>query len=105
LRLISFGQSITFHVANIGWHNPSLVLFYGQHEGQPVKLVQHVSQISFLLMKVKRLDPSSPKIPFGFQSAEIRAFTETAKAAGMNWGDDLRWTPKTGPGNKVEFRT
>jgi hypothetical protein len=71
LRLVSFGQSITFHVQSIGYHNPSLIMFYGTgDDGMPLELVQHVSQISFLLMSEKRKSPETPKVPFGFQCGE-----------------------------------
>jgi hypothetical protein len=70
MRLVTFGQAITFHVSDIGYYNPSLIQFYGKLEdGSNVELIQHVSQISFLLMAVKRLDPSTPKPRIGFLQA------------------------------------
>lgn len=67
VRLVSFGQTITFHLEDIGYWNPSLIQFCGNTEnGEPVELIQHVSQISILLMKVKRQDLSQPKRPIGF---------------------------------------
>jgi len=67
VRLVSFGQSITFHVASLGYYNPSLISFNGRmDDGAPVQLVQHVSQISFLLTALERLDPTKPKQRFGF---------------------------------------
>jgi Family of unknown function (DUF6173) len=67
MRLVTFGQTITFHVTEIGFHNPSLMLFDGVLDsGDPVSLMQHVSQISFLLMKLKRSDPTQPKRKYGF---------------------------------------
>ncbi|TWI59224.1 DUF6173 family protein [Halalkalibacter nanhaiisediminis] len=67
VRLVSFGQTIQFHIENIGYYDPSLIRFYGRLEnGSRVELIQHVSQISFLLMAVKRLDPSKPKNKIGF---------------------------------------
>lgn len=69
IRLVSFGQNVTFHVTNLGYYNPSLIRFYGNLEdGSPVELIQHVSQISFLLMSVKRLNPEEPKKRIGFLS-------------------------------------
>jgi hypothetical protein len=69
-RLVNFGQTITFHIENIeniGYWNPSLISFTGQTEdGEPVELIQHVSQISILLMKMKRKDMQHPKKPIGF---------------------------------------
>jgi len=71
LRLVSFGQAITFHVEEIGFDNPSLIVFSGTTEvGQPVTLVQHVSQISFLLTSLKRQNPDEPKRHFGFRTPE-----------------------------------
>lgn len=71
MRLVTFGQSITFHVEDIGYWNPSLIRFYGKLEnGSPVELIQHVSQISFLLMAVKRLNPEQPKRKIGFNADE-----------------------------------
>lgn len=67
MRLVSFGQSVTFHVTDLGYWNPSLIVFHGvKEDGSPVELIQHVSQISFLLTKVPRLDPEKPKKPIGF---------------------------------------
>jgi len=67
LKLVSFGQSIQFHVTNIYYKDPYLISFHGfLDDGSPVKLIQHVSQISFLLIKVKRLNPNEPKRPIGF---------------------------------------
>ena len=69
VRLVSFGQTVSFHLENIGYWNPSLLSFSGFMEnGDPVELIQHVSQISILLIKVKRKDPTKPKRPIGFAS-------------------------------------
>lgn len=65
VRLINFGQVVTFHLQDIGYDNPALIFFKGfTGKGEPVKLVQHVSQISILLMKMKRKNPNEPKIGF-----------------------------------------
>ena len=68
MKLVSFGQSIQFPVTNIDYRNPHLFVFYGfLDDGSPIKLIQHVSQLSFLLVKVKRLNPECPKKPIGFR--------------------------------------
>lgn len=70
-RLVNFGQSVTFHIENIGYWNPSLISFMGKNEqGEAVKLVQHISQISILLIAMKRDDIEKPKRPIGFTSWE-----------------------------------
>jgi hypothetical protein len=70
VRLVSFGEAIVFHVRRISYSDPSLVTFEGTlDDGAPVQLVQHISQLSFLLTAVKRADPNQPKRPFGFNQA------------------------------------
>lgn len=69
VRLVNFGQAIQFHVTEISYEDPSLIAFNGfLDDGSPVKLIQHTSQISFLLIKMKRLKPEEPKKPIGFHS-------------------------------------
>lgn len=68
VRLVNFGQTFTFHLSNLGYYNPSLISFSGVTDsGEHVKLIQHVSQISILLMKMKRKNPDEPKSPIGFK--------------------------------------
>jgi Family of unknown function (DUF6173) len=67
MKLVSFGQTITFHVSDVGYYNPSLVLFIGLTEdNNRVELLQHVSQISFLLIALPKLNPEQPKRTIGF---------------------------------------
>lgn len=69
IRLVAFGQAVTFSVSRLGYTDPSLIHFYGMLDnGQPVELVQHVSQISFLLTAIPRLNPNKPKTLIGFHS-------------------------------------
>jgi hypothetical protein len=70
VRLVSFGQNVVFRLSDIGYWNPSLISFRGVTEDEnPVELIQHVTQISVLLMKLPRRDPSVPKRPIGFDVA------------------------------------
>lgn len=67
VRLVSFGQTIIFHLTDMSYWNPSLIRFDGVTEGGgEVELIQHVTQISILLMKLPRRDPTVPKQPIGF---------------------------------------
>jgi len=71
VRLVSFGQTVIFHLAGLGYANPSLIAFSGETEGgDPVELIQHVSQISLLLMKLPRKNPDAPKKPIGFYAIQ-----------------------------------
>jgi len=67
MKLVNFGQAITVRVNAIGYSNPSLISFFGTLEDEsPVHLVQHVSQINFLMVAAKRKDQQTPKRPIGF---------------------------------------
>ena len=77
VRLVSFGQSFTFHLEDIGYWNPSLISFKGHSDqGEPVELIQHVSQISILLLKMERQDTSKPKRRIGFSLSEEEKICE-----------------------------
>jgi hypothetical protein len=64
-RLVSFGQAITFHVQQIGFTKPFIVTFVGLTEtGDRVQLIQHVSQLSFLLVAMRKLGDKPNRIGF-----------------------------------------
>jgi hypothetical protein len=68
VRLVSFGESIIIHIDDLGYWNPSLICFYGRDTNdREVQLIQHVSQISVLLMKVSRINPERERIGFKLQ--------------------------------------
>ena len=66
LRLASFGQSITLSVVDIGYSNPSTLVFHGYVGDQPATLIQHMSQLNFLRLAVKKADPEKPPRRIGF---------------------------------------
>jgi hypothetical protein len=71
VRLVSFGQAVVFRLHDIGYSNPSLISFVGVTEdGDPVELIQHVSQISILLTRLPRQNPEEPRKPIGFHSVD-----------------------------------
>lgn len=71
MRLVTFGQAVVIHVEAIGYYDPSLVRFRGKTgDGAAVELVQHVSQINFLLTVVPKLNPEEPSRPIGFIQPE-----------------------------------
>jgi len=50
-RLVSFGQREVIHITDVGYWGPDLVTFQGNNvDGHPVELLQHISQISVLLV-------------------------------------------------------
>ena len=66
LMLASFGQNITLAVTDIDYRNPSLLLFYGYVNGNFTTLVQHISQLSFLMTAIPKHDPDEPPRRIGF---------------------------------------
>lgn len=68
VRLVNFGQTVVFSLEYMRYCDPSLISFIGRtQEGQPVELIQNVSQINILLMKLPREYPAEPKKPIGFR--------------------------------------
>ena len=66
VRLVTFGQSVTIHVDTVHCWNPSLIVFRGTSEGRPIELIQHITQLSFLLIAMPKPDPTAPARRFGF---------------------------------------
>ncbi|MDR2519483.1 MAG: DUF6173 family protein [Eubacteriaceae bacterium] len=67
LQLVSFGETVRFNIESIGFQNPYLIEFYGHlNDRSPIQLVQHVSQINFVLIKLPRENPDLPKKTIGF---------------------------------------
>ena len=68
LKLTNFGQSIMLSVTDIGYQNPCLIYYYGYVNDKYCQLIQHVSQINFLLMAVPKSDPEKParRVKIGF---------------------------------------
>lgn len=65
VRLVSFGQTIVFHVEDIGYYGPDIITFYGNNEkGEKLQLIQNLSQLSFLLIAVKKLQDKPRRIGF-----------------------------------------
>lgn len=66
LRLASFGQKVDLAVTDIGYANPDLFIFRGLAEGRPAVLIQHQSQLNFLLLSCRKPNGSRPARRIGF---------------------------------------
>jgi hypothetical protein len=65
IRLASFGGVVVFHAEKIGFSKPNVITFYGvTEEGERVQLIQHVSQLNFLLKAVKKREDKPTRIGF-----------------------------------------
>lgn len=67
LLLTNFGQSVTMRVVEIGYEESVIMVFKGYVNGKPATLLQHVSQLNFLLTSLEK-EPNRPKTPIGFVS-------------------------------------
>lgn len=67
VKLVSFGESMILSIDTIGYQNPDILFFYGTNtDGNPIELIQHMSQLSFLLLAVNRTNTSTPPHRIGF---------------------------------------
>lgn len=67
MSIVKFNESITLFVDSIGYIGYNLVRFGGKDSsGKPLELIQHVSQLNFLLMVVPKPEPEVPKRKIGF---------------------------------------
>ena len=64
-KLVSFGEAITISIDSMGFWNPQLISFYGfDTNGNKVQLIQHISQISVLLISLPRTNIERPRIGY-----------------------------------------
>lgn len=64
-RLVSFGGVVTFHIQNVGYWGPDIISFYGKNDkGEDVQLIQHISQLSVLLVAMQKLEAKPKRIGF-----------------------------------------
>jgi hypothetical protein len=64
-RLVSFGQTVVFHIESLGYYGPDIITFHGTNEsGEKVQLIQNVSQLSVLLVAVKKQQEKPRRIDF-----------------------------------------
>lgn len=66
VQLASFGNSLIMNVYEIGYQNPDLLYFYGSINGNEAQLIQHVSQLNFLLLALPKPNPAGKPRRIGF---------------------------------------
>ena len=66
VQLTSFGTSILMYVDCIGYQNPDMLYFYGTVNGHEAQLIQHISQLNFLLLAVPKSDNEEKPHRIGF---------------------------------------
>ncbi|MEY8763411.1 MULTISPECIES: DUF6173 family protein [Clostridium] len=66
LKLASFGQTVTMNVTQIGYSGPSILFFRGYIGNNYAELIQHVTQLNFLIMAVEKQNSDSKPRRVGF---------------------------------------
>ena len=66
VALAAFGTSMIMQVTDIGYQNPDILYFYGYINGKQAQMIQHVSQLNFVLMTMKKEEPDRPPRRIGF---------------------------------------
>jgi hypothetical protein len=67
MQLAAFGHSVLMYVEEISYANPSTLIFKGNVGGQRTTLIQHVTQLNFLLTVAEKKDPASAPRKIGFR--------------------------------------
>ena len=74
--MVSFGDK-PFYITGIGYHGNDMIIFYGAAmTGEPIKLMQHVTQTNVMLtVMVRRKDHKEAK-RIGFRSVDLAKLGE-----------------------------
>ncbi|MGE0830590.1 MAG: DUF6173 family protein [Hyphomonadaceae bacterium] len=83
-HLVQFGGGQVFHAENVGFWAPDWVIFFGKNGlGEPLQLIQHVTQLNVLLVASKKEDTADKPRRIGFdilQDAQKSAGEAAPKA-------------------------
>jgi Family of unknown function (DUF6173) len=69
--MVAFGDK-PFYISGIGYHGNDMIIFYGATpQGQPVKLMQHVTQTNVMLTVMARQKDHKEAKRIGFRSEDL----------------------------------
>lgn len=69
--MVSFGDR-PFYIGGIGYHGNDMIIFYGASpSGEPVKLMQHVTQTNVMLTVMARQKDHKEAKRIGFRSEDL----------------------------------
>ena len=69
--MVSFGDK-PFYISGIGYHGNDMIIFYGfTPQGEPVKLMQHVTQTNVMLTVMARREDHKEAKRIGFHSEDL----------------------------------
>jgi hypothetical protein len=74
--MVSFGDK-PFYIGGIGYHGNDMIIFYGTStRGQPIKLMQHVTQTNVMLTIMARRKGHKVPKRIGFRSEDLARLGE-----------------------------
>ena len=74
--MVSFGDK-PFYIGGIGYHGNDMIIFYGTStKGQPIKLMQHVTQTNVMLTIMARRKGHKVPKRIGFRSEDLARLGE-----------------------------
>jgi len=69
--IVSFGDK-PFYISGIGYHGNDMIIFYGASmTGQPIKLMQHVTQTNVMLTVLAKRKEHKQAKRIGFRSEDL----------------------------------
>ena len=64
-RLVNFGVDVTIHIHDVGYWGPDIIIFHGMNQDRKrVQLLQHISQLSVLLIAVDKIEKQARRIGY-----------------------------------------
>ena len=70
-RLVNFGSNRTFYIEDVGYWGPDIIIFNGKtQDGNSVELLQHISQLSVLLVALEKPQEQEKPRRIGFKLKE-----------------------------------
>jgi hypothetical protein len=69
-RLVNFGEREPIHISDVSYWGPDLIIFIGTNlDGRSVELLQHVTQVSVLLVALPKEHAEPRRIGFILQES------------------------------------
>ena len=70
-RLVGAPGEGSFHIDDIGYWGPDLIMFYGKNnQGRPIRLIQHYTQLSVLLTSMPKVKEQPRRIGFALRERQ-----------------------------------
>jgi hypothetical protein len=64
-RLVTFGPDLTFHIDDVGYWGPDIIIFHGvDKNNRKVQLLQHITQLNVLLIALDKKQERARRIGF-----------------------------------------